>query len=565
MIVVTLSALAAVGTIAVSGALAFEIRIHQQLNDAGLSGDRGRFLRTHVALELKQMHDDIDHGLEAGYDERHFDDCEFDGGAQYIRDRFVDTRRRLNSTRRIWDAPDSFGRGLHPTQDFYAHSNWVELGFPRGDLSNTPRVEVSLSDLTDLSGARMSIFERWSAPRFGQVVRDDILLGADDGGIIDPKWSIDRDGAGRHVPTLIDSEGRTLGRLLQSGQSKKRGIRFDRECDVASLSGAFPVSRFRGFLHDDLNKDSPSRGHLHQRARALAALQTSYEWCRLVREAAVGKTDGVLLTLWVKSGSSPHPAGTPCARGAAGTKPVTVSVESVRVVDNGDKNGVGEVQLAAALYDDPVEFRRSVHQTMGSVSIRDGAFMRPSGRPAPMTVCVDADDGATYALHGWDNDQDRKDHKSDRVDFDDHDDDDEMLYGGSMQIAGSTAPTNELRTIRSADLEATLRVTAGGVSPNCPQPPPPPPPNAAKPDLVISDFRIDEFTVTNQGAGAAGPFSVTLAGFDVFRFAGLASGASVRTTYPGNCEAEHRATADPGLEVDESNESNNVATFITIC
>lgn len=543
----------------VPGAGAFDIKVHQQMNDAGFSGHGGRFLRKHVEMVLRQMHWDIDHGLEAAYDERHFDDCGFNEGARYIRDQFASTRKRLGDPSRVWDATNPFGRGLHPTQDFYAHSNWVEMGFPGNDLSNTPDIEADLSDLVDLSGAQSSLSKRWFAPGFGEVVRDDILLGADDGGFIPTSWSIEREGAGRHVPTLTDAAGRVRGRLLVSGMSTT-----DSECTVWSQTPAGLARRFKGFSHEGLNKDSPSQYPLHQRGRAIATLQTSYEWCRLVREAAVAKTDGVLLAMWIRNGASPHPAGTPCAAAPPGPKEVTVAVEKVRVKDNGDQSGAGEVQLATALYDDPADFHRSIHQTTSSVSLRDGRFVPSNRLPDPMTVCVDADDGATFALHAWDNDQDDDDHVSDATDFDDHHDDDELLPGFQRRITepGSLAPTSYRAGARSGQLEILYRVTAGPPNPSCPQPRPP---GTPKPDLVISDFKIDEFTVLNQGAAPAGPFTVTLAGFDQFGFAGLAAGATARVAYPGNCEAEHRATADSDAEVDEADETNNVATFTTVC
>src|SRR5690606_6721856 len=43
-----------------------------------------------------------------------------------------------------------------------------------------------------------------------------------------------------------------------------------------------------------------------------------------------------------------------------------------------------------------------------------------------------------------------------------------------------------------------------------PGPAPPPPPPGPRPDLVIAGFDGSELTVRNQGAGAAGPFSVSV-------------------------------------------------------
>ena len=58
-----------------------------------------------------------------------------------------------------WAASDEFGRSLHPIQDFYSHSNWVELGFP---VAQTARA----SDLVDF-GTRLAGTNGlgpWAAP-----------------------------------------------------------------------------------------------------------------------------------------------------------------------------------------------------------------------------------------------------------------------------------------------------------------------------------------------------------------------------------------------------------------
>jgi hypothetical protein len=85
---------------------------------------------------------------------------------------------------------------------------------------------------------------------------------------------------------------------------------------------------------------------------------------------------------------------------------------------------------------------------------------------------------------------------------------------------------------------------------------PPPPP---KPDLIVTALNQYSFTVKNQGAGAAGPFTVTLVGAGTHNFDGLAAGASASRTYNSSCEAgSSEARADSLDQVDESDETNNV-------
>lgn len=55
----------------------------------------------------------------------HFDNCDFPGGIDYIKSEWViidDAGDKFGIA-----ALGAFGRLLHTTQDFYAHSNWIEL------------------------------------------------------------------------------------------------------------------------------------------------------------------------------------------------------------------------------------------------------------------------------------------------------------------------------------------------------------------------------------------------------------------------------------------------------
>lgn len=103
--------------------------------------------------------------------------------------------------------------------------------------------------------------------------------------------------------------------------------------------------------------------------------------------------------------------------------------------------------------------------------------------------------------------------------------------------------------------------------PPLPRPPDPPPPDQPpdqpppppKPDLVVTVLNLFDFTVKNQGAGAAGPFTVTLVGRGTQEFTGLGPGESVTRTYNSNCEGgATEARADSLGQVDETDETNNV-------
>ena len=428
-------------------ASAFGVNIHEGITAEGLSERPVTFgfLRQAVFDDIVDQHEQIDSGMSGARDERHFDTCEFDGGVKYINDRYADASANL-AARRLWDATDAFGLLLHPAQDLYAHSNWVELGFPTGAV-------VSRLDLIDLSRATASPGLNWRVPRTGGSVRGDILLGNDDLNI-PAGWSIDRDGAGHHVPTMHNADGTRLGRLLMTGEG-----RLDDECDVFFPNATIA---FDGFEHDDLNKDDESRPG-YGKAYSLAMLQTAYEWCRLMAKAGATGTDGLLAALWVRSNGRPHPPGTPCEAAAPGRTEVTVVIDSVRVLDSGDdsNNQPGEVQLAVALYNHPSRFTRSVHGTNrnGHINVRNGQFIPASRLPEPLTLCANYDEQVTLAVHGWDNDDSSGDLFAN--DFDDKgDEEDEVLFGFQRRV-GPHLPQGP-QTATSTDLVVRYHFVPGG-------------------------------------------------------------------------------------------------------
>lgn len=145
--------------------------------------------------------------------------------------------------------------------------------------------------------------------------------------------------------------------------------------------------------------------------------------------------------------------------------------------------------------------------------------------------------------------------------------------GRTVDLIGSGAPASDRKfsdgsgVVRRFNDEVSCSRWIGPPPPPTPQPEPQPQPSppAGKPDLVISDFTLSEFTVKNQGAAPAGAFTVTITGVGDFVFSGLAAGATETRTYSVACEAVHEATADSHSQVDESDETNNVASFTAIC
>jgi hypothetical protein len=398
----------------------------------------GPFLRRGVLEVINDQHAFMDRdsvGIGDSFpnsaeDFRHFDDCEFDATTGYINRRYDEIQDGLSAHLPFYAALN-FGRALHPAQDLYAHSNWVEIGFPLADDPETSQVEggATQADLIDLSGAQRSLAQRWFAPAGGEIVRRaaplrapfgawDVLLGHDDW-VFPGAWEIESSGRSGdpggqvlYVPTLIDPQGVTRGKLLITGRGSN-----DHDCNVISNENGTVTEEFVGPKHGDktfgMNKDHPDngrgRGVLYHPARALAMLQTAYEWCRAVREAALARPepqDGLLVATWVKAGANPHPANTPCAPARRGPKEVVVTIVSVEVRHSSD-DGRGQIQLAATLYDSPRSFRRSVHVTntsRRSMRLGDGDRVPRTQLPDPMRLCVGTGASATLAVHAWDND-----------------------------------------------------------------------------------------------------------------------------------------------------------------
>lgn len=344
--------------ITVPSALAFDGKYHDQSAQEGLGG----FLREGVLRDLKVQRlwaDETYPSFRGTQDQIYFDDCEFNGSAKFIRDRYRAAISGL-ADNKLWVASENFGRLLHTVQDFYSHSNWVELFPLHGG-------KVTQADLVDLGGADATLAKHWYAPAGGEVVRGDIMLGADDWEPLAKGWAVKRNGSSSLVPILIDPQGRTRGRLLVTGRGTA-----DDECHVQAFVTSTKVKTiYTGIDHETLNKDGPEFSAIelfftevsrlkeagvsdlsaelnksvelkrlkHERALRLATLQTGYEWCRLVREAGLANRDGLLLALWVKPGKNPHPRETPCAHASPGRAGIVVTIESIRIRNAHDGEG----------------------------------------------------------------------------------------------------------------------------------------------------------------------------------------------------------------------------------
>lgn len=474
-------------------ASAFSVGVHEDLDDGALA-----FLRAGVIDDVRDEHDDwADAFFGDAKDIKwvHADSCAFGETAEQVNSFHRQAIANLIPGTNFdpWSATDDFGRLFHPVQDFYSHSNWVELGFPANDDPSTTEVEVSSDDLVDF-GTRLAGqngLGEWTTPGPKGTVRDDILLDdmvvtplkdAGKGFLVvddsqptfvhdlDPGWQVGLlpdpadpskasfvpgiDTTGDATFTYLDTYGPFQVPVMTSGADKRFllsgvGARpaesvFDNQCDpyVRNAHGervtplhvnsclkkaGFPFpnppddfscigyygSRFAlthgGTERSAINKDNSSESPtLYPKARALALLQSKYEWCRFVNLASLLGADGVLLSLWVKENVSANPAATPCASdGGGGPTGVTVTIDKVIVLNDRDP-GDGEINLSLAVYDSPSAFHRLNKTKSGPVDANDDDASREltgSEVPAAVTQCVlRADSTFRAALHGWDDD-----------------------------------------------------------------------------------------------------------------------------------------------------------------
>ena len=121
------------------------IEYHKSITIKALSGDFGTHaLENILAANLKQ--DDLLAG-QIGHDEYHYDN-----NAITASDRYLEKQRALtisalrdNNQPAAWAA---FGRLIHTAQDFYAHSNYVDLWLARFD-GQSPHPPSEIAPLMD--------------------------------------------------------------------------------------------------------------------------------------------------------------------------------------------------------------------------------------------------------------------------------------------------------------------------------------------------------------------------------------------------------------------------------
>lgn len=249
-------------------------------NHEEITGTALAFLKPEIliALQAANVATDVQFFL---VNANHFDDCNFSGGSEVVRTSEAEAVTALGPDQPTVEgdalAIRAFGRALHAVQDFYAHTNWVELG---GDV---------------LLDRRLGTFPRLGAyttvPSTGFV----IVQGTK------PKQTVDRDEAAPYPKSAVVTikpegpKGKPAGSLgLISGT-------------VDYEPGDFCPESV-AMTHEELNKDKSTlvdRSQQYEAAKTLAILQSEHEWCRLraLTGKAWGATGVARLDAWVAEGA----------------------------------------------------------------------------------------------------------------------------------------------------------------------------------------------------------------------------------------------------------------------
>ncbi|XXX80790.1 hypothetical protein WMF30_18715 [Sorangium sp. So ce134] len=245
---------------------------HEEITSTALS-----FLKPSVLTALKVANVSTDVAFKFD-NAAHFDDCNFSGGAAFVAAKQAEAVRALGPGIPLLDGDAlailAFGRSLHAVQDFYAHTNWVELG---GDVL----VDRSLTAFPALAPYAAIPSTGFLVVQGGKPKHTAVVRHAD---APYPEYA---------VVTVRDR--RTTAYGLVSGTVDYEPGNY---CPP-------PVA----MTHDELSKDKTSlteRTAQHLAAKSLAIQQTRHEWCRLNQLArdAWGDAGTQRLAAWVADPSS---------------------------------------------------------------------------------------------------------------------------------------------------------------------------------------------------------------------------------------------------------------------
>ena len=217
---------------------AFLPKVHSDINDKTLT-----FLKLDILHKINGGDESADKIGEFGHREYHSTGCDLQGTTENINRLYDQVVSSIDDKDTM---AKTFGLLLHPVQDFYAHSNWVELG--RNDI---------LESNSDSKWTVLKPFQEYKGVIIVQVGDKSKGEHYD----IPNRYTLDPDGKVVYVST---NDGTHPG-LISATSSKSNA-----NCPNEDMNITHYV------MHKD---DRPRKGY--DKARALAEAQTINEWCRL--------------------------------------------------------------------------------------------------------------------------------------------------------------------------------------------------------------------------------------------------------------------------------------------
>jgi hypothetical protein len=415
-----------------SNALAFETSLHSKITFDALP-----FIRWTVLDDINDENEwlDIEFINNAQDPNNHFDDCHFSGSAARINKNLTDALDQANPKDfDSGDLADQWGQVLHPIEDFYAHSNWINTGFfedEANELLTTP-LDTGLGF--------------WDPLKPYSMHHGVMLVEGENEHPFGPDSHLELNELQRTVDVF-------------TGSAPPQGIP-DKATIPGIMSGSWgPDDNCPDNItmhHDNVNKDTPDIP-LHDQARDLATQQVRHEWCRLLNlmNAKYGRNGpATVLGLWVRPNGDPHPEDTPCAPEPAGPIEVVASVKKIHVIDDTDSAGKGELNFVSLLFTG--NFRRSERDEVAhSFSIEDPADVPAAELPSTVSLCVDPNENVVISLQGWDDDgaTDGEFENPTNVDVGD-----EPLEGVALDLGWPIFINQGIQTIASDDLQVTFNI-----------------------------------------------------------------------------------------------------------
>jgi hypothetical protein len=437
--------------------------------------------------------------------QRHFESCRFrdapksiddpeiaPGSIEYIRSTYRNAINYLDpAAPDPMVAADRFGKLLHTVQDFYSHTNWINL------LGITEPNPAHPADLVDRTLGEWPLIDPLS------LVRDDFILGQiPTNGLLPPGWAVEHE-LTSETPVFHTPEGRRYGLITGGNEgspcpdARQPDTVVDEHShlDVNLATGEVALiprtillphgeSKLGGVYHLPtqydpirpchdgtptfvcIQKDTPGRPDYEQVVK-VAAWQTAHEWCRLLHLAKNSQygyaASSILMALWAR----PHgePVGPdPITLGACATPPevfdgkpgpieVTVDPQAVAAPSGGSDLPGFQRHLVFTLYTG--DFRRSSYKTATT------ALSDTSVPVAPLTMCVKPADKLVATVWGWD------DRPAFPITTDpDFNAQDLVLRGTTLEMDGPNFQNGVQNDPANQHLSVEFRVSVGGDDPD---------------------------------------------------------------------------------------------------